>query len=178
MKNFGTLEYVLDKFSRNWSWKVTGHRAVIMVSKVIPQSWYGDGPNEAIIPDTVQNVQKIKWINERYPLEILSKSIWKKKIANFLEKKKKPKKQRAPLSGIQKEKKTPGGFFVHNLSFRVYNSFLKFGFWEKLCKIFFLVNLPFPAPIFFLMGGGLALPTLGVASVASDVLSRQVQVSL
>jgi len=92
MKNFGTLEYVLDRFSRNWSWKVTGPRAVIMVSRVIPQSWYGDGPNEAIIPDTGQNVQKIKWINDRYPLEILSKSTWNKKIAHFREKKKKPKK--------------------------------------------------------------------------------------
>jgi SNF2 family DNA or RNA helicase len=92
MKNFGTLEYVLDRFSRNWSWKVTGSRAMIMVSRVIPQSWYGDGPNEAIIPDTGQNVQKIKWINDRYPLEILSKSIWNKKIAHFREKKKKPKK--------------------------------------------------------------------------------------
>ena len=92
MKNFGTLEYVLDRFSREWSWKVTGSRAVIMVSRVIPQSWYGDGPNEAIIPDTGQNVQKIKWINDRYPLEILSKSIWNKKIAHFREKKKKPKK--------------------------------------------------------------------------------------
>ncbi|HWY35943.1 MAG TPA: DEAD/DEAH box helicase [Nitrosopumilaceae archaeon] len=92
MKNFGTLEYVLDRFSRNWSWKVTGSRAVIMVSRVIPQSWYGDGPNEAIIADTGQNVQKIKWINDRYPLEILSKSTWNKKIAHFREKKKKPKK--------------------------------------------------------------------------------------
>jgi len=92
MKKFGTLEYVLDKFSRNWSWKVTGSRAVIMVSRVIPQSWYGDGPNEAIIPDTYQNIQKIKWINDRYPLEILSKSLWNKKIANFLQKKKKTKK--------------------------------------------------------------------------------------
>src|SRR5205807_1982653 len=57
-----------------------------------PKSWYGDGPNEAIIPDTDQNVRKIKWINDRYPLEILSKSVWKKKISNFVEKKKKLKK--------------------------------------------------------------------------------------
>ena len=92
MRNFGTLEYVLDRFSRNWSWKVTGPRAVVMVSRVIPKSWYGDGPNEAIIPDTGQNVQKIKWINDRYPFEILSKSVWKKKISNFVEKKKKLKK--------------------------------------------------------------------------------------
>ncbi len=70
-KNFGTLEYVLDKYSRTWSWKVTGHRVVTMVSRLIPQSWYGEGPNEAIIPDNFQNVQQLQWILERYPMEIL-----------------------------------------------------------------------------------------------------------
>ena len=81
VKNFGTLEYVLDKYSRTWSWKVTGTRAVTMVSRLIPQSWYGEGPNEAIIPDNHQNVQQIQWILERYPMEILSKSIWHRKIS-------------------------------------------------------------------------------------------------
>ena len=81
VKNFGTLEYVLDKYSRTWSWKVTGTRAVTMVSRLIPQSWYGEGPNEAIIPDNHQNVQQIQWILERYPMEILSKSIWRRKIS-------------------------------------------------------------------------------------------------
>ncbi len=51
MKNFGTLEYVLDKYSKTWSWKVTGTRAVSMVSKLITQSWYGETENEAIVPD-------------------------------------------------------------------------------------------------------------------------------
>ena len=60
MKNFGTLEYVLDKYSRSWSWKITGIRAVNMVSRLIPQSWYGDGPDEAIVPDNNDNVQQIK----------------------------------------------------------------------------------------------------------------------
>ena len=82
MKNFGTLEYVLDKYSQTWSWKVTGQRAVTMISKVIPQSWYGDGLHEAIIPDSQRNVQHIKWILERYPLEILSKSVWKRKLSD------------------------------------------------------------------------------------------------
>ena len=81
VKNFGTLEYVLDKYSRTWSWKVTGTRAVTMVSRLIPQSWYGEGPNEAIIPDSPQNVQQIQWILERYPMEILSKSTWYRKIS-------------------------------------------------------------------------------------------------
>jgi SNF2 family DNA or RNA helicase len=91
-KNFGTLEYVLDKYSRTWSWKVTGSRAVTMVSRLIPQSWYGEGPDEAIIPDNFQNVQQIQWIIDRYPMEILSKSAWRRKILKHTSKKIKPKK--------------------------------------------------------------------------------------
>ena len=52
MDNFGTLEYVLDKYSRMWTWKITGPRAVNMVSRLIPESWYGEGLDEAIVPDS------------------------------------------------------------------------------------------------------------------------------
>ena len=90
MKNFGTLEYVLDKYSQSWSWKITGPRAVNMVSRLIPQSWYGDGPDEAIVPDNSQNIQQIKWILDRYPLEILSKTTWQRKIIKFTPRKEKP----------------------------------------------------------------------------------------
>ena len=82
MKNFGTLEYILDNYSKTWSWKVTGPRVVSMVSKLIPQSWYGEGPNEAIIPDSIANLKQIRWILERYPLEILTKSAWQRKTPN------------------------------------------------------------------------------------------------
>ena len=92
MKNFGTLEYVLDKYSQTWSWKITGSRAVNMVSRLVSQSWYGDGPNEAIVPDNTENIQQIKWILDRYPLEILSKSAWQRKIIQF--RPPKPKKEK------------------------------------------------------------------------------------
>ena len=92
VENFGTLEYVLDKYSNTWSWKVTGERAVNMVSRVIPQVWYGEGPNEAIIPDNDSNIQQIQWIIERYPMEILSKSTWRRKISTSKPKKQKEKK--------------------------------------------------------------------------------------
>ncbi len=90
--NFGTLEYVLDKYSNTWSWKVTGERAVNMVSRLIPKLWYGEGPDEAIIPDNDQNVQQIHWILERYPMEILSKSVWRRKLSPKTVKKIKDKK--------------------------------------------------------------------------------------
>ncbi len=80
MKTFGTLEYVLDKYSGTWAWKVTGARAVMMASKIIQETWYGDGPNEAIVPDNPNNIKHLKWIMDSYPLEILSKSIWQRKI--------------------------------------------------------------------------------------------------
>ncbi|HKU32327.1 MAG TPA: ATP-dependent helicase, partial [Candidatus Nitrosotalea sp.] len=84
MKEFGTLEYVLDTYSKNWTWKLTGSRAVSMVARVIPQAWYGDGPEEAIVPDTEHNVQKIKWIMETYPLEIKSRNIWQRKTKHMV----------------------------------------------------------------------------------------------
>lgn len=80
MASFGTLEYVLDRFSGTWSWKITGERAVAMVSRIMPQAWYGDGEFEAIIPDDPRNIRQIKWIMDRYPLEILSKNVWQKKL--------------------------------------------------------------------------------------------------
>ena len=89
MKEFGTLEYVLDTYSKNWTWKLTGTRAVSMVARVIPQAWYGDGPEEAIVPDTEHNVQKIKWIMETYPLEIRSRNIWQRKTRHMKVSKKK-----------------------------------------------------------------------------------------
>ncbi len=109
MKQFGTLEYVLDKYSRSWSWKVTGPRAVTMVSKLIKQSWYGDGPHEAIIPDSRQNVQQIKWILDRYPMQILSKSTWQRKVSTTFV----PKKR---LNKIEKLKRvTPAKQFKGKL---------------------------------------------------------------
>lgn len=105
----GTLEYVMDNYSKTLCWKVTGERAVMMVSKVIPRSWYGDGPNEAIIPDDPQNVRQIQRIMNRYPMEILSKTVWQRKISHNKPKKVKPKK-------IEKLKKaTPGKQFRGNL---------------------------------------------------------------
>ncbi|MEE2601035.1 MAG: DEAD/DEAH box helicase [Thermoproteota archaeon] len=80
MKTFGTLEYALDKYSGTWAWKVTGSRAVMMASKIISQLWYGDGPNEAIIPDNANNVKQIKWILDRYPMEVLSKSVYQSRV--------------------------------------------------------------------------------------------------
>ena len=88
MKKFGTLEYVLDQYSKSWSWKVTGTRAVSMISKLIPQSWYGETENEAIVPDNTENIQQIKWILDRYPLEVLSKSAWQRKVTKSKTKKK------------------------------------------------------------------------------------------
>jgi hypothetical protein len=110
MTNFGTLEYVMDKFSGTWSWKVTGERAVAMVSRIIPQAWYGDGAHEAIVPDDPRNIQQIKWIMDRYPLEIISKNIWQRKLppSDKMVKKKPKRIEKLNLA-------TPGKQFRGNL---------------------------------------------------------------
>ena len=109
MKNIGTLEYVLDKYSGTWTWKITGDRAVSMVSKIIPKIWYGDGPNEVIVPDDENTVKQIKMILERYPMEILSKSVWQRKSSPVLIKKQKSVK----IEKLSKAK--PGKQFRGNL---------------------------------------------------------------
>ena len=80
MENIGTLEYVLDKYSKIWSWKVTGDRAVSMISRLVSEAWYGENINEIIIPDSTETIKQLKLIMDRYPLEILSKSTWQRKI--------------------------------------------------------------------------------------------------
>jgi len=92
MANFGTLEFVLDRYSGTWCWKISGTRAVNMVSKLIPRGWYGDKPDEVIVSDTDENIKKLKMINDRYPFEILSKSVWKRKIIPLTIKKQKTPK--------------------------------------------------------------------------------------
>ena len=81
MEKFGTLEFVLDRYSGTWCWKISGTRAVNMVSKLIPRGWYGDKPDEVIVSDNDENIKKLKMIDERYSFELLSNSVWKRKIA-------------------------------------------------------------------------------------------------
>ena len=77
-------------------------RAVNMVSKLIPRGWYGDKPDEVIVSDNDENIKKLKMIDDRYPFEILSKSVWQRKIIPL-----KIKKQREPK--IEKlSKASPG----------------------------------------------------------------------
>lgn len=87
---------MMDKYSNAWSWKLTGSRAIGMVSQTIPQSWYGDGPNEVIVPDIPENIQKIQRIINQCPIEIHSKSTWSRRIgtAGATKPKKSPKPEK------------------------------------------------------------------------------------
>ena len=84
LESIGTLEYVLDRYSKAWTWKVTGDRAVGMVSRLIPNAWYGENAGEVIIPDTAESIRQIKLINDRYSLDILSKSEWQRKLTRTI----------------------------------------------------------------------------------------------
>ena len=63
-----------------------------MVSKLIPRGWYGDKPDEVIVSDSDENIKKLKMIDDRYPFDILSKSVWKRKIIPLTIKKQKTPK--------------------------------------------------------------------------------------
>ncbi len=109
MEKFGTLEFVLDRYSGTWCWKISGNRAVNMASKLIPRGWYGDKPDEVIVSDNDENIKKLKMINDRYSFEILSNSVWKRKIAPLI-----IKKTRVPK--IEKlQQATPSKQFKGNL---------------------------------------------------------------
>ena len=92
----GILEYVMDKYTNAWSWKLTGPRAIGMVSQMIPQSWYGDGPDEVIVPDIPENIPRIQSIMDQCPIEIHSKSTWNRRIgtAGVVKAKKPPKTEK------------------------------------------------------------------------------------
>ena len=114
MENIGTLEYVLDKYSKIWSWKITGDRAVSMISRLVPEAWYGENVNEVIVPDSAESVKQIKLIMDRYPLEILSKSIWQRKIVKTLA----PKPTLPPVKHKLKRAKTGNQFRGKLLNFQ------------------------------------------------------------
>ena len=114
MQDMGTLEYVLDKYSKVWSWKVTGDRAVSMISRLVTQAWYGENVNEIIIPDSDESVKQIKMILDRYPLEILSKSAWQRKIVKTFA----PKPTLPPVKLKLKKAKTGEQFRGKLLNFQ------------------------------------------------------------
>ena len=114
LENFGTLEYVLDKYSKIWSWKITGDRAVNMIARLVPEAWYGENENEVIVPDSTESVKQIKLIMDRYPLDILSKSTWQRKIIKTFA----PKPTLPPIKHKLKRAKAGGQFRGKLLNFQ------------------------------------------------------------
>ena len=80
LENFGTLEYVQDKYSKLWCWKITGTLAIDKISSLTSKAWYGENEHEVIIEDTTESIKQLKLLMDRYPLEILSKTVWQRKI--------------------------------------------------------------------------------------------------
>ena len=80
LENFGTLEYVQDKYSKLWCWKITGTLAIDKISSLTSKAWYGENENEVIIEDSIESIKQLKLMMDRYPLEILSKTVWQRKI--------------------------------------------------------------------------------------------------
>ncbi len=80
LENFGTLEYVQDKYSKLWCWKITGKLAIDKISSLSSKAWYGENENEVIIEDSTDSIKQLKLLMDRFPLEILSKTVWQRKI--------------------------------------------------------------------------------------------------
>ena len=85
LESIGTLQYVLDRYSRIWSWKISGARAVSMISRLVPEAWYGEREDEVIVSDSAENVRQIKMMMERYPMDVLSKHAWQRKMVDIRE---------------------------------------------------------------------------------------------
>ncbi len=114
LETIGTLEYVLDKYSKTWSWKISGDRAVSMISRLVPEAWYGENVNDVIVSDNIENVKQIKLIMDRYPLEILSKHAWQRKIVKTYA----PKPTLPPIKHKLKRAKTGEQFRGKLLNFQ------------------------------------------------------------
>ena len=80
LENFGTLEYVQDKYSKLWCWKITGKLAIDKISSLSSKAWYGENENEVIIEDSTDSIKQLKLLMDRFPLEILSRTVWQRKI--------------------------------------------------------------------------------------------------
>ena len=80
LENYGTLEYVQDKYSKLWCWKITGDLAIDKISSLTSKAWYGENEHEVIIEDSTESIKQLKLMMDRYPLEILSKTVWQRKI--------------------------------------------------------------------------------------------------
>ena len=53
LENFGTLEFVQEKYSKLWCWKITGKLAIDKISSLSSKAWYGENENEVIIEDSI-----------------------------------------------------------------------------------------------------------------------------
>ena len=84
LETFGTLEYVLDKYSKIWCWKVTGALAIDKISSLSSKAWYGENEYEVIIEDSTESIKQLKLLMDRYPLEILSKTVWQRKLLKHM----------------------------------------------------------------------------------------------
>ena len=106
LENFGTLEYVQDKYSKLWCWKITGTLAIDKISNLSSKAWYGESENEVIIEDTTESIKQLKLLMDRYPLEILSKTVWQRKIVKTYA----PKPTLPPIKHKLKRAKTGDQF--------------------------------------------------------------------
>ena len=124
LENFGTLEYVQDKYSKLWCWKITGDLAIDKISSLSSKAWYGENEHEVIrhkiirilIKYSTESIKQLKLLMDRYPLEILSKTVWQRKIVKTYA----PKPTLPPIKLKLKRAKTGDQFRGKLMNFQNY----------------------------------------------------------
>lgn len=76
-ETFGKMYYA--KKGGHPFWFISGARPTMMINRIIP-SCYMPEPNLARVPDNTANVEHLKWLMMRYPLEIESKPEWDNRV--------------------------------------------------------------------------------------------------
>lgn len=63
-------------------WRIKGHQVCVMLSRIIPSC---NRPEAGVveIDDNISNVEHLRWLQMRYPLEVKQKSIWESRIAEL-----------------------------------------------------------------------------------------------
>lgn len=92
-KVYGTLEYGEKQESstdnsgyirtvKRKAWIVRGFQVVQMVRRIVPDST-GIERNAASVSDSIVNIDHLKWIMQRYPLEIKSPELWNERLGQL-----------------------------------------------------------------------------------------------
>lgn len=76
----GRKEWTTEEYrQRQGLWRVNGAQPAIMMSRIIPNCWTKE-PGVVEVKDNIANIEHLRWIMLRYPLEILDEKKWNARV--------------------------------------------------------------------------------------------------